>query len=124
MIKTFTLRLTDLEAEALERLARVNGVSKNKQLEIFIAREYIKIDPISFVTLNELQSIAATEDGFLMGLKEGLENMASSDDAKEQAGRCIRQIDYMQENTTDEKILNKLDNERYNIIDYINENCD
>lgn len=39
-MKTFTLRLTDLEAEALDRLAYIAGQSKNKLIECLIAREY------------------------------------------------------------------------------------
>jgi len=43
-MKTFSLRLTENEAEALEAIAFFKGVSKNKALEKMIACEYAKID--------------------------------------------------------------------------------
>lgn len=42
-MKTFTLRLQDSEAEALERLAFVHGVSKNKILIALISNSYFAI---------------------------------------------------------------------------------
>lgn len=44
-MKTFTLRLTDTEAEALERIAYFRGVSKNTALTAMIAEEYNNIEP-------------------------------------------------------------------------------
>lgn len=44
-MKTFTLRLTDEEAEALERIAYFRGVSKNTALITMIAEEYANIEP-------------------------------------------------------------------------------
>lgn len=44
-MKTFTLRLTDDEAEALERIAYFRGVSKNTALTTMIAEEYDNIEP-------------------------------------------------------------------------------
>ncbi len=43
-MKTFTLRLTENEAEALTRLAGMNGFSKNDFLRQLIATAYGKID--------------------------------------------------------------------------------
>ena len=43
-MKTFTLRLTDEEAEALARIAYLSGVSKNKVLQQLISNEYATID--------------------------------------------------------------------------------
>lgn len=43
-MKTFSLRLTDEENEALARIAYLSGVSKNKALQQLIANEYAKID--------------------------------------------------------------------------------
>lgn len=44
-MKTFTLRLTEDEAEALERIAYFRGVSKNTALTTMIAEEYDVIEP-------------------------------------------------------------------------------
>lgn len=44
-MKTLTLRLTDLEAEALERLAYINGKSKNKYLTTLIADGLAEYEP-------------------------------------------------------------------------------
>ena len=43
-MKTLSLRLTDMEAEALERIAYLAGTSKNKALEQLIANAYENID--------------------------------------------------------------------------------
>lgn len=43
-MKTFTLRLTDLEAEALDRIAYFDGRSKNKVIESLIACRYNEIE--------------------------------------------------------------------------------
>lgn len=44
-MKTFTLRLTDDEAEALTRLAYIAGKSKNNYITGLIAAEYSKREP-------------------------------------------------------------------------------
>ena len=43
-MKKFTLRLTDTEAEALERLAYMHGVSQNRIIEVAIANMYASLD--------------------------------------------------------------------------------
>lgn len=48
-MKTFTLRLTENEAEALTRLAGMNGFSKNDFLRQLIAEAYGKIDTKSVI---------------------------------------------------------------------------
>lgn len=42
-MKTITLRMTDKEAEALERLAYIRGQSKNKALTSLLVEEYTNI---------------------------------------------------------------------------------
>ena len=46
-MKTINIRLSDNEAIALDRLAYVNGVSKNRQITSLIVQAYRDIDPIS-----------------------------------------------------------------------------
>ena len=57
-MKTFTLRLTDLEAEALERLAALEKVSKNQLIKNTITENYSDIDTAAVIIDNELISIS------------------------------------------------------------------
>lgn len=65
-MKTFTLRLTDNEAAALETIAFFKGVSKNKALEKMIACEYEYIDDAA-VYDEEIVFITPPEDIALYG---------------------------------------------------------
>jgi len=58
-MKTITIRLTDMEAWALDRLAGVTGLSKNKQIANLIVKEYGEIDPGADIVENDLISITA-----------------------------------------------------------------
>jgi hypothetical protein len=44
-MKTFTLRLSDIEADILDRLSIVYGKSKNSVITSILAKEYSSIDP-------------------------------------------------------------------------------
>lgn len=57
-MRTITIRLTDTEAWALDRLAGVNGLSKNKQIVNLIAKEYGAIDPDADIVEGEIISIS------------------------------------------------------------------
>lgn len=60
-MKTFTLRLTDIEAEALERIAYFKGVSKNTALTMMIANEYDNVEPGS-VENSKIWFVSCPED--------------------------------------------------------------
>lgn len=122
-MKTFSLRLTEIEALALERMARVNGVSKNKQIQQLIAEAYSKLDTNCDTLLGELYTIDGTEDSFLTSMKEELYN---GDDHSEtateaKAARVLRQIDYLKEQTNDEKIIDILEAQKTAIFEYLQE---
>lgn len=76
-VKTFTLRLTELEAEALERVAfienevRPGGQSKNKLIVEWIAKEYAKYEEHAVIN-NRIRSIAPP-DAFAAALVHRVE---------------------------------------------------
>lgn len=61
-MKTFTLRLTDTEAEALERLAAIHKVSKNQLIKNIITAEYTDVDPMAICVDNEIDCISSAAD--------------------------------------------------------------
>ena len=58
-MRTITIRLSEVEAWALDRLAAVNGLSKNKQIVNLIVKEYGEIDPGADIVENDLIGITA-----------------------------------------------------------------
>ena len=79
--KTFTLRLTKEEAEALERMTfienetRPGGQSKNKFIEELIANEYAKYD--THAVLNNKVRFVTPPDVFAKQLAENVELYAA-----------------------------------------------
>ena len=122
-MKTFSLRLTDNESIALERMARVNGVSKNKQIQQIIAEAYSKLDTNCDILLGELYTIDAQESSFLTSLADGLHYGDDQSEAaiKNKAARIMRQIDYLKERTDDEKVLDKLEAEKAAVFEFLQE---
>lgn len=105
-MKTFSLRLTDIEAEALERLARVNGLSKNKQIQALIARAYIEVDEGAQIIMNDLQSIVASEKQFFYDMSnaaEEAEGAGNHELARTKAKQAYRQYKYLAEEKTGEE---------------------
>ena len=106
-MKTFSLRLTDIEAEALERLARVNGLSKNKQIQALIARAYIEVDEAAQVIMGGLQSIVDGEKCFFCTMAESVEEAESAGNhelARTKAEQAYRQYKYVTEEETGEEV--------------------
>lgn len=68
-MKTFTLRLTDLESEALERLAAVYKVSQNQFIKDKITEYYLGIDNHARSIDGELEQIASI-DSFPLAVEE------------------------------------------------------
>lgn len=56
-MKTITIRLSDVEAWALDRLAGVNGLSKNKQIVNLIVNAYGEIDEGADIVENDIISV-------------------------------------------------------------------
>lgn len=50
----FTLRLSDYEADALERLSYINGMSKNKYIKFLLAKAYAPYASAGTVAHNEI----------------------------------------------------------------------
>ena len=61
-MKTFTLRLTDTEAEALERLAALLKVSKNQAIKEVIAEKYCRFDVVATCIDGELDQLVTLSD--------------------------------------------------------------
>lgn len=87
-MKTLSLRLTDMEAEALERIAYLAGVSKNKALQQLIANAYENID------------IGATDGGNIVYLSS-MGNLAKNqmavleeDPQRSQLLKVLKYLDY------------------------------
>lgn len=74
-MKTFTLRLTELEAEALERLAALHKVSMNQYIKDLITEEYCDYDAHASCVDGELDSIAS-ETSFPLAVYESIEHLA------------------------------------------------
>lgn len=106
-MKTFSLRLTDIEAEALERLARVNGLSKNKQIQALIARAYTEVDSTAQIIMGDLQSIDAVEESLFCTMAESVEEAYSAGDhelARTKAEQAYRQYKYITEEKAGEEV--------------------
>jgi len=109
---TFTLRLQELEAEALERLSFVYGTSKNRLINALIAREYE-----SFIngeettpTDTELFYISYNQD-FPGNFEERFGTMPGSEIGKDNLKKIIKCYDYAIEHDEGNN-ANKLEAER------------
>ena len=76
-MKKFTLRLTDIEAEALERLAYMKGESQNRVVVKAIADMYEDLDGDAiFLDNGTIQSIARLFCGGVISAQEERDNKA------------------------------------------------
>lgn len=117
-MKTFTLRLTELEADALERLAYVNGKSKNKMITSMIANAYGDTDTGSLVLGDEIINMSLDND-FWRGAKEALFDKMNDERylADEDVIKVLRAVEYAMEKTEDPKVIDRLEGEKAEIID-------
>lgn len=119
-MKTFSLRLTDIEAEALERLARVNGLSKNKQIQALIARAYTEVDSCAQIIMGDLQSIDAVEKSLFCTMAESAEEAESAGNhelARIKAEQAYRQYKYVtEEKAGEEENMNEICDSHYDYI--------
>lgn len=95
--KTITLRMTDLEAIALDRIAYLNGVSKNKMLRQMIAREYEALCPGSVVR-DEIFLVTTPID-FPDDLKNTIEASGKDLTDKDNAALILKAYNYALENS-------------------------
>ena len=116
-MKTFTLRLTDLEADALERLAYVNGKSKNKMITSMIVNEYGNIDAETLVLEDEIIGLTLDEN-FWHGAYTTLLNKATEENALTDAdiAKALRAVEYVIERTEDPETIEKLAGAKADII--------
>lgn len=125
-MKTITLRLTDNEAEALNRIAFLHGMSKNKLMAALIIREYGRLtcfhekpDPeenTSFLYCF-LDPEAFADDmykAYIWAIEEGVELPIT---AKECAKRVLRAYDYAMETLTDPAELERIEAYREKILE-------
>lgn len=117
-MKTITLRLTDNEAEALNRIAFLHGMSKNKLMAALIIREYgnttcfhEKPDPEE--NMNFLYCFSGPEDfademfyNYERVIENGVELPIT---ARECAQRILRAYDYALESLTDPAELERVE---------------
>lgn len=73
-MKTFTLRLTDLELTALERLAALYKVSKNQLIKDLIIEKYCKLDADAILFDGELDSVSDASC-FPYSIEEAIKNL-------------------------------------------------
>lgn len=88
-MKTFTLRLTDNEAAALETIAFFKGVSKNKALEEMIACEYELIDAAAVYGNEVIYCTPPEELAAFMGSEK-----VSTAQTREELMDAIKYLDY------------------------------
>ena len=120
MIKTFTLRLTDVQAEALDRLAFVYGASKNQIINALIAREYQcflygRLNEGTTPVNEEIIDISQESD---FPTEYICDHGTSEDDGETvtynatEIKQIIKCYDYAIEHSDDEKEINRLEDAR------------
>lgn len=132
-MKTFTLRLSDEEAEALNRLAYIMGMSKNQLIASAICRDYNafvddgtvitareEIDPYLFegnknFAFNRVKECVDVLDDYGADSYEGGE-------ALEALRHAIKCYDYAIENETDPRTLEQLELEKSDAVNLLREN--
>ena len=94
-MKTITIRLTDVEAWALDRLAGVNGLSKNKQIVNLIVKAYGEIDEAADIVEDDIIGIT-DGPGWAKFARDDLAN--KDGDTKKTLATAIKIIRYVLEN--------------------------
>lgn len=119
-MKTFTLRLNETEAEALDRMAAVEGISKNELLRAMIVRKYTGIDSICAWIEDELLMITDLSD-FTAAIEQTFnEREINGTHIKEK--EVIRAYDYAMDNEQDETILESIKANKERFIKEVIEN--
>jgi len=99
-MRTITIRLSEVEAWALDRLAGVNGLSKNKQIVNLIVKAYGEIDEDADIVENELIAIADGQ-GWAKTAYDNFKPFCAGDDVevvKKEIVTAIKIIRYVLEN--------------------------
>lgn len=125
-MKTITLRLTDNEAEALNRIAFLHGMSKNKLMAALIIQEYggltyfcEKPEPEENTFFRHFfQDPEAFADDMYKGyscmIREGIDLPMT---ARECAQRILKTYDYALENLTDPAQLERVERRRQEVLE-------
>lgn len=113
-MKTITIRLSEVEAWALDRLAGVNGLSKNKQIANLIVKAYRDIDPGAGIIDGELIDIA---DDYYWA-RDFIELSEHKGTVKKEIATAIKVIRYVLENPGDisEDELKELEARRASLL--------
>lgn len=115
-MKTFTLRLNEKEAEALDRIAAIKGTSRNALLRSMIVQEYTNIDYRSTWIDDELLAITPIND-FPASVEQ---NFNERNQVDEKA--VIKAYDYAMEKEQDHPNLQTLEADRDRFINKVIEN--
>lgn len=125
-MKTITLRLTDNEAEALNRIAFIHGMSKNKLMAALIIREYgnttcfhEKPDPeentLFLYCFPDTDEFAERMFSEYEGAYENGTELPIT--AKECAKRVLRAYDYALATLTDPAEIEHMETRRANVLE-------
>ena len=90
-MKTFTLRLDDTQAEALERLAAIKGKSKNVLINELIAAEYNAWDNYSLWYDGIVVNITSDEDLYAI-VRQRAEDILNSEITPKTSKEYIREV--------------------------------
>lgn len=90
-MKTFTLRLDDTQAEALERLAAIKGKSKNVLINELIATEYNAWDYYSLWYDGIVVNITSDEDLYAI-VRQRAEEILNSEITPSTSKEYIREV--------------------------------
>lgn len=110
-MKTFTLRLTDPEAEALERLAQINGKTKKRTLTGLVAKAYKDTDDTAFILEDEIIALSPVEKFGLYAGKTFNRKIDIGDNvfiSEADIIKVLRALDYSINNATDPATIETL----------------
>ena len=125
-MKTFTLRLTDNEAEALSRMSACYGMSKNKLLTMLIADEYENLmffEPQPDPTKNTafLYMFESMADFPRIMMEHFYDLTSNGKEFSISGGQCVTRIlsayDYVLETETDPNKLAEVEKEKEQYIE-------
>ena len=115
-MKTITLRMSDIEADALDRIAYLNGMSKNKMLCALIASEYERFCPDAVASGEIFMGINSRY--FPDEVREAIEAKGADPTEKENAAIILKCYNYALENPGEcpQEMIAKLEEEREEFI--------
>ena len=107
-MKTLTVRLSDIEAEALERLAYSNGLSQNRQITRLIAEKYEPLDVNAVCINGDLCTIERNRNEWATLYAD----LALGDPDQFSLGHAVKFLSYIMENPGEETPTATMDRAR------------